>query len=130
MPCPSQDITKEAQNFKATLSMMFVLVTWLEQNWPDFSYALVISEWVPDGMHKSFGDKWRCCTDVIFLQRRLAFVFGRQLGWEYITGFLSEIEKASDFFHILALMEPTALGELWWLRIYFYVLFRFSNCSW
>ena len=44
MPCPSQGITKEAQNFKATLSVMFVLVTWLEKNWPDFSYALVISE--------------------------------------------------------------------------------------
>jgi hypothetical protein len=63
-------------------------------------------------MHESCGENWRCCIGVIFLQRRFAFAFGQQLGWGYITGFLSELEKASHFFHILALKEPTALGEL------------------
>lgn len=129
MLCPSQGIAKEAQNFKVTLSVMFLLVTWLEQNWPDFSYALVILEWVPDIMHKSFGENWRYCIDVISLQRRFAFANLLQTT-EYITGFLSELEKASHFFHILALQEPTALGELQWLQIYFYVLFRFFNCPW
>ena len=80
-------------------------------------------------LHKSFGENWRYCIDVISLQRRFAFANLLQTT-EYITGFLSELEKASHFFHILALQEPTALGELRWLQIYFYVLFRFFNCPW